>query len=308
VAVDVSGSVYIADQNGHVIRKVSKGGVGIVAGNGEGGISGDGGPAISAQISYPRGVAVDPLGNLYIADDGNNRVRKVAKGVMTTIAGTGEAGYSGDNGLATSAQLRSATGVAVDASGNVYVADTRSHVVRKVSKGIITTVAGIGTSGYSGDGGPARNARLNEPVGVAVDASGSVYIADSQNHVVRRVSKGSITTICGDGQGGYSGDNGPATSAQLHSPTGVAVDASGNLYIADEMNNRIRKVTDGVISTIAGTGTAAYSGDDGTATSAQLNHPSSVAVDALGNVYFSDSSSSVVRILVPERGPALPLP
>jgi hypothetical protein len=307
VAADASGNVYIADQNSQAIRKVSKGTIGVVAGTGEDGFSGDGGPATSARLSFPSSVAVDAAGNLYIADEDNYRVRKVANGAISTIAGDGTAGYSGDNGPATSAQLRPSISLAVDASGNVYIADPRSNVVRKVSSGAITTVAGNGTKGYSGDNGPAANARLDEPAGVAVDASGALYIADSGNHAVRKVADGVITTVAGNGTKGYSGDNGPATSAQLSGPGSVAVDSLGNLYIADCGNHRVRKVTKGAISTIAGTGTTAYSGDDGPATGARLFGIRGIAVDMSGNVYFADPTNNVVRVLVPESDPPKPL-
>ena len=217
-------------------------------------------------------MAVDASGNLYIADTGNNRIRKVsATGIITTVAGNGSAGYSGDGGPATSAQLDGPEGVAVDGSGNLYIADTCNNRIRKVSAtGIITTVAGNGSAGYSGDGGPATSAQLSLPAGVAVDGSGNLYIADSGNNRIRKVSAtGIITTVAGNGSPGYSGDGGPATSAQLNQPAGVAVDASGNLYIADSSNNRIRKVSaTGIITTVAGNGFDGYSGDGGPATSA----------------------------------------
>jgi uncharacterized protein (TIGR03437 family) len=188
---------------------------------------------------------VDAAGNLYIADTSNNRVRKVsASGMISTVAGTGSSGYSGDGGPATSAQLNEPFGVAVDASGNLYIADTYNNRVRKVStSGIITTVAGNGSVGYSGDGGPGASARLNNPYAVTVDASGNLYIVDSDNCRVRKLSgAGTITTVAGNGAFGYSGDGGPATSAALGGPEGVAVSANGNLYIADSSNGRIRLV------------------------------------------------------------------
>ena len=221
---------------------------------------GDGGAATAAALMNPGGVAVDAAGTLYIADTDNNRIRKVTTaGVITTVAGNGLAGAGGDGGQAVFASLHSPHGVAVDAAGNLYIADTDNNRIRKVTPaGIITTVAGTGISGHSGDGGPATAARLNYPVGVAVDAAGNLYIADTGNSRIRKVTPaGVITTLAGTGIGGYSGDGGPATAAQLKYPFGVAVDAAGNLYIADSGNNSIRKVTPaGIITTVAGNGTA----------------------------------------------------
>ena len=210
--------------------------------------SGDNGPATSAQLNNPSGIAVDSGGNIYITD-GGNRIRKVSNGVVTTVAGGGTVS-SGDNGPATSAQLNNVAGIAVDAAGSLYIA--AGNRIRKVSNGVITTVAGNGTAGFSGDGGPAASAQLNNPSGIAVDSGGNIYVADANNHVVRRVVNGVITTIAGNGKPGFSGDNGPANGAQLYSPYGIAVDASGNLYITDRGNNRIRKVSNGTITTVAG--------------------------------------------------------
>ena len=300
VAVDFSGNIYIADYKNNRIRRVDASGViSTVAGKGTAGYSGDGGPASSAELSTPSGVAVDTSGNIYIADSSNNCVRKVdASGVISTVAGNGTAGYSGDGGPAVSAELSSPSGVAVDTSGNIYIADDKNNCIRKVdASGVISTVAGNGTGGYSGDGGPATSAELSTPSGVAVDASSNIYIADSSNNCIRKVdASGVISTVAGKGTGGYSGDGGPASSAELSSPFGVAVDASGNIYIADDKNNRIRKVdASGVISTVAGNGTGGYSGDGGPATSAQLNSPSGLAVDSSGNIYIADTTNYRVR-------------
>jgi uncharacterized protein (TIGR03437 family) len=243
VAVDSSGILYIADYINRRVRKVSDGVITTVAGSGTGGFSGDGGPATSARMYFPTGVAVDRDGNLYIADSGAQRVRKVSKGVITTVAGNGATGSGGDNGPATTAQFNNPMGLAVDAAGNLYIADWWNHRVRKVSGGVITTVAGNGTLGFSGDGGPATSAQLNYPYGVAVDAAGNLYIADRENNRVRRVSGGVITTVAGNGTGGFSGDGGPAASAELSYPEGVAVDSAGNVYIADTNNSRLRVLT-----------------------------------------------------------------
>ena len=254
-----------------------------MAGNGTGSYGGDNGPATSAQLNAPYSVAVDSSGNLYIADKENNRIRKISNGAITTVAGNGPNSYGGDNGPATSAQLNGPYGVALDASGNLYIADYHNNRIRKVSNGVITTVAGNGTLGYSGDNGPATSAQLDDPTGIAVDAAGNLYIADTDNHRIRKVSNGVISTVAGSGRAGYSGDNGPATSARLWSPQGIAVDTAGNLYIADTGNSRIREVSNGVISTMAG-------GD-----SIGLAYPYGVALDVAGNLYIGDTNNNCVR-------------
>jgi len=263
---------------------------------GASGYSGDGGPATSALLYNPCGVAVDTEGNLYIADAQNYRIRMVSPGgTITTVAGTGVAGYSGDNGPATSAGLSFPCAVAVDADGKLSIADGQR--IRTISGGTITTVAGTGAAGYSGDDGPATSAQLYNPTGVAVDTAGNLYIADSNNYRVRMVSVlGTITTVAGTGTAGYSGDDGPATSAQINYPVGVAVDAAGNLYVAELYNHVIRKVSSGgTITTVAGTGVAGYSGDNGPAASAKLNKPSDVAVDTAGNLYIADYENYRIR-------------
>jgi len=295
VAVDSGGNLYIADQSASQVFKVSNGSLTTVAGNGMPGFSGDNGPAPNAQLFRPSSVAVDSAGNVYIADALNSRVRKVSNGVITTVAGNGTIGYSGDNGPATGAQLRFPYGVALDSAGNLYISDTGNSRIRVVSNGVIATVAGNGTAGFSGDYGPPTGAQLNSPTGIALDAAGNLYIADSSNARVRSVSKGAIITVAGNGTQGFSGDSGPATSAQLSSPTGIAVDSAGNLYIADTSNARVRMVSNGMITTVAGNGTPGFSGDNGPATSAQLNAPGGIAVDAAGNLYIADTSNARVR-------------
>jgi hypothetical protein len=271
------------------------------AGTGTGGFSGDGGPATSAQLQNPGGVAVDASGSLYVADALNHRVRKVdGSGTITTVAGTGIGGFSGDGGQATSAELNYPYGVAIDSDGNLYIGDTYNGRVRKVDgSGTITTVAGTGAFGFSGDGGAATSAELYYPYGVAVDGSGTLYIADSGNSAVRRVDgSGTITTIAGTGTAGFSGDGGQATSAELDGPHGVVPDDSGNLYVADAGNNRVRRVDgSGTITTIAGTGTAGFSGDGGQATSADLNltQGTGLAVDGSANLYVADTLNNRVR-------------
>ncbi|MCS7460764.1 S-layer homology domain-containing protein [Paenibacillus doosanensis] len=270
-----------------------------VAGTGTGGFSGDGGPAIAAQLKNPYGVAVDSSGNLYIVDYENSRIRKVdASGTISTVAGTGSAGFSGDGGPATAAELNYPMGVAVDNSGNLYISDTVNCRIRKVdASGTISTVAGTGVFGYSGDGGSAISAKLSYPSGMTTDKDGNVYFVDQSNHRIRKIdASGTISTVAGTGIAGDSGDGGSAASAELRSPTGVALDDSGNLYIADFTNNRIRKVDrSGIISTVAGTGSVGYSGDGGPATSAQLTYPSGVAVDRYGQLYIADAGNYSIR-------------
>ncbi len=286
-AVDSAGNLYIADSYNHCIREVSGGLITTVAGTGLPGSLGDGGPATSASLSVPTGVFVDASGNLYIADYLSDRVRKVTQGVITTVAGNGVAGFSGDGGQATAAELNHPYSVAADGSGNIYVADWGNMRVRKIAAGVITTAAGIGGGGFSGDGGAATSAQLSNPSGVALDTSGSLYIADTNNHAVRKISGGTIMTVAGDGTAGFSGDGGPAAGSRLNHPMGVAVDAGGNLYIADSGNNVVRKVSGGVITTVAGNGTAGTTGDGGPATSAQLESPNAVAVDSAGALYIA---------------------
>jgi len=264
-----------------------------IAGNGVRGFSGDGGPAINASLNSPFGVVVDAAGNLFIADNENRRVRKVAPaGTISTVAGNGISVFFGDGGPATSAALASPTGIAVDAAGNLYIADTLNHRVRRVTAGgIITTVAGNGLRGFAGDGGPATAAFLDEPYGVAVDTAGNLFIADSSNNRIRKVTtNGAISTLAGNGRYAYAGDGGPATNASLAFPNGVAVDAAGNVYIADTRNARVRKVSpNGIISTLAGNGSVfPFVGDGGPATSATVSAPYSVALDGSGNVFVAD--------------------
>lgn len=301
VAYDASGNLFIADANNHVVRELLKSGnIVTVAGTGVAGYSGDNGAATSAQLDTPTGIAVDAGGNLYIADSHNNCIRKVSAGTISTIAGTGTAGFSGDGAAATAAQLASPQGVAVDNSGNIYIADTNNQRIRKISGTTITTIAGAGEQGYSGDNGSAASATLDSPTSVTVDANGIVYIADRHNQRVRTISSaGVITTLAGSGAptfaGGFGGDGASATSATLSHPTSISVDASGNVYVADTNNQRIRTITSGSIATAAGSGEQGYSGDGSALTSAVLNAPKASAVDAIGNLAIADTANQRIR-------------
>ena len=290
VAVAASGVVYIADTQNQRVRAVAPGGtLATLAGTGVAGFNGEIVSPRAAQLNHPQGVAADALGNWYIADTANNRIRKVQPGGnLFTIAGNGNASYFGDGGAALKASVNQPEGVAVDAAGNVYIADTLDHAVRKVTPdGVINTLAGTGNPGYSGDGGPANRARLSLPRAVAADAAGNVYVADSGNNQVRRIDpQGTITTV--------------DTGNSLSDPRGVAVDRAGNVYIADTGNHRVRRVSPGApVTTIAGNGTCCYSGDGALAPDAQLNQPWGLAVDASGNVYVADPANNAVRVLAP---------
>jgi hypothetical protein len=282
----------------------------VVAGNGTSGFSGDGGIAASAQINHPEGIAIDSLGNLYIADTGNHRVRKVTpEGVISTMAGNGTIGFSGDGGPAIYAQLYSPTDVAVDSLGNLYIADFNNHRVRKVtSDGDISTFAGGGAN--LGDRGPATSAVLVLPKSIAIDSADNLYIDDGwwwlfalkpndfvKEHVHKVTPQGMISIVAGGGTAN-PGDGGPATSAQLTESGGISVDSLGNLYITEEY--RVRKVTpDGIISTMAGNGTEGYSGDGGPATLAQVSWPLGTAVDSDGNLFITENLNNCIRRVTP---------
>ena len=290
VAVDDAGNLFIADAYNDRIRKVDAqtGVITTVAGGGGQGFSGDGMFARDAELNHPKGIAVDRAGNLFIADNFNSRIRRVdaQTGIIDTVAGNDGIGFSGDGGRAASASLALPIGVDVDGQGNLLIADTDSSRIRRVDSQtwVITTVAGTGKFGFGGDGGPATSASLNEPRRVAVDDAGNLFIADTFNHRIRRVDAqtGVITTVAGNGRAGFSGDGGPATSASLNNPRGVAVDSTGNLFIADMVNQRIRKVDaqTGVITTVPGI---------------KLASPVGLAVDGAGNLFIVDFGTSSIR-------------
>ena len=304
ITVAANGDVYYADPDNNVIRKVTAatGIITTVAGSGGNGSSGDGGLAILAKFKNAEGVFVVANGDLYLADTGNHEIRKVtaATGLVTLVVGSTSPGYSGDGGAATAARLRLPAAIVVAANGDMYIADTGNDAVRKVTAatGITTTYAGTGTTGYTGDGGAATSARLSGPQGLVLAGNGDLYIADTGNNVIRKVTAatGVITTFAGTGTAGFLGDGGVATSARLNAPESVSISASGELYIADAGNNRIRRVsTGGTITTVAGTGTAGSAGDGGLPTAAQLNSPHGIAVSTSGTYYISDRVNNEIR-------------
>ncbi|HEX3425032.1 MAG TPA: protein kinase [Acidimicrobiales bacterium] len=297
VAIGPDNSIYIADFGNNRIRRVTPGGmITTVAGDGQGGFNGSK-LATGAELNEPTGVAVAG-GDLYIADFGNNRVRRVTSGIITTFAGNDMAGSGGDNGQAINAQLDGPEAVAISRSGGVYITDLGHSEIRFVNTGgIIMTVGGSGIAGFGGDNGAATAARINNPVGITVSQDGSVYIADSGNNRVRKIAGGIMTTVAGNGEGAFAGDGGPPRAAQISEPMGVAVSSNGDLYITDTGNNRIRMVSHGTITTVAGTGEAGFSGDGGAATAAELNAPTGLAVSAVGDLYIADTANHRIRMV-----------
>jgi uncharacterized protein (TIGR03437 family) len=288
VAVDTKGNFYMSDYYIHAVRMVtaSTGKISRIAGNGTRGFAGDDGPGRDANITDVHGIAVDSTGVVYISDTANNRVRKIdTKGVITTIAGNGTPGYSGDGAAGGKAQMWFPAGLAVDGSGNVYATDYGNSTVRKItSAGIVSTVAGTGTWGSGGDGAAANKAALANPMSVAVDAAGNVFIGDVGNNTIRRVgTDGIIRTV--------------ATGV---TPQSLAVDPAGNLYFVDGLSSTVQKILpSGTTLTISGTGRAGFSGDGGQSTLAQMDHPAGLALDAAGKIYVADSNNQVIRLLTP---------
>jgi hypothetical protein len=304
VSCDGSGNLYIADLLNYCVRTVNTSGViNAFAGiPGTVGFSGDGGQATAAELGHVAGVYVDALGNVFIGDDGNNRIRKVtASGIISTVAGNGTGGFSGDGGIATAAEISGPYDIITDGAGNIYFADFSNHRIRKINtSGIISTIAGNGTQGFSGDDGPATAAELNHPIGLTLNGSGNLIIADQNNNRVRELNgSGIISTICGTGVAATTGDGGQATAAAINWPAKPIVDAAGNIYISGYMGCNVRKInTSGIISTIAGTGGVGFSGDGGPATAACLANPQGICSDAAGNMYIADQGNRRVRKIV----------
>ena len=298
---DKEGNYYFSVRNQHRIRKVAGDGtISTIAGNGTPGFSGDGNISVNAIISNPLGICIDDSNNIYFADHGNERIRKIdaVSGIITTIAGNGTGSYSGDGGPAINASLSSPVGVCFDQNGNMYIADASNHRVRKIDAlHVITTIAGTGTNGFSGDGQLALNAHLADPLCVICDSFGNVFICDFGNKRIRKVDivSGNITTVVGGtGSGIYNGENIPASTAEISS-FGIVFNSIGEMFLSDQ-NQRIRKVDyTGIIHTVAGTGIAGYSGDGNLATLAQIYNPEGMAVDSCDNIYFCETANRIIR-------------
>jgi hypothetical protein len=301
-AIDSAGNIYIADINNHRIRKVdvATNTITTICGNGTAAFSGDGGPALAAQLNSPQHLAFDKSWNLYVSDVLNRRIRKIdLSGTITTVAGNGIMAYSGDGGMATAASVYTPQGIAFDGNGNLYYADMGGFCVRKIDlSGIITTYAGNGTYGYSGDAGGALLAQLKSPRSLTFDTANNLYIADADNNRIRKVdaTSGFISTYAGNATGGYTGDEIPATASGLSAPFGVYFHNNGTLYIADRSNHRVRTVDNsGIIHTVTGSGTNGFSGDGGVATLCQLYFPMGVTIDKCGNLYIADHQNMRIR-------------
>ncbi len=313
---DRDGNLVATDCVGGLVYRIGADGrATVIAGTGVstpfGGLSGESVPALEADIHCPADATADPAGNLLVVDHANNRIRAIGfDELIDTVIGSGPIGtgsddgnLAGDGGPALEATLQEPWSLAFGADGLLYFADRDNHAVRTVdSAGIIATIAGTGDRGFGGDGGLAIEAQMSRPQGIAVDAAGNLYIADSDNHVIRRVdTHGIITTFAGTGDTGNSGDGGPATEAQLIDPNGVAIDAEGNLYVADDIAMVVRRIgLNGIISTVAGTGTAGFSGDGGPGAAAALSSPIDLAFDADGDLYIADSGNHRIRVLHPD--------
>ena len=303
IAMDRYGNVYFADNNDGRIRKIDTSGIiTTVAGNGTTGFLTEGVPATSSGLYSPTSVAIDTSGNIYIADELDHRVLMVnTSGIIHTFAGTGTAGYNGDGIQATDAKLWFPSAVAIDRGGNVYITDQSNYRIRKVNtSGVISTIAGTGASGCTGDGGPATAATLQNTENLSFDNHGNMYFSDYLT-VIRKIdTAGIITTVAGVDTFGYSGDGGPAIHAKMNRPICAVADTAGNLYITDGVNNCIRKVnTAGIISTFAGTTVAGFSGDNGPATAAKMNYPWGIVMDNAGIIYFADGNNRRIRKIAP---------
>jgi len=303
VALDSKGNLYIANEQIPRVRMVTpKGIIMTVVGTDSTEVQDGNRPANETNLSNAYGIATDPDDNLYVLSRGHSKIFKVGvDGIARHIAGTGVSGFSGDGGPALKAQFNFPNHLVADGTGNLFIADTANHRVRKIStQGVITTVAGTGKSGFSGDGGPAIEAELGAPAAIAVDSDSNVYIAEFFNHRIRKIATdGIITTIAGTGTPGYNGDGKPAIESQIGEPTGVAVDRSGYVYISDHVNMRIRVVTpSGIMHTVAGTGNRGHTGDGGPAVKAQTSNPDIIAFGPNGNLFIPDHLNAVVRKLI----------
>jgi NHL repeat len=316
VALDQQGNLYFSEANNHCVRRVQHGSGQIitVAGSGQAGYSGDGGPATQAQLNSPYGIALDTANNVYIVDRLNAclRVVEAATGIIHTVAGTGQPGFSGDGGSAHRAQFQEPNDIVLDHQGRAFIADVRDHRVRVVDlySGIITTFAGVGAAGSDGDGGLASRAALLGPRALAFGPTGDLYICLRNDHKVRKVDMrtGIIRTVAGTGEPGYSGDQGPALQATFNGPKEIAVDRQGNIVLVDTENHCIRRIeaASGLVTTVAGTGQPGGSGDGGPATAATLKRPHGACVDELGNIYIADSENHRVRFVSIQGEDGLP--
>jgi len=316
VALDRQGNLYFSEAHNHCVRRVERGSglIITVAGTGKEGYSGDGGPALQAQLNSPYGIALDLANNLYIVDRLNACIRMVdaTTGIIRTIAGTGHPGYSGDGGPGHQAQLQEPNDIILDGQGRAFIADVRDHRVRVLdpASGVITTFAGTGEAGSGGDGGPAGRATLWGPRALAFNSTGDLYICLRNDHKVRKVDRrtGIIHTIAGTGEQGYAGDHGPALRAIFNGPKEIAVDRQDNIILVDTENHCIRRIeaASGLVTTVAGTGQPGGHGDGGAATAARLKRPHGACVDEIGNIYIGDSENHRVRVVLVNGEDGLP--